>query len=410
MGKTKDFSKKQLHLSLGSYFIGNLSSGIFNFVLSLYVLKATDSSFSFSLILMLGPLATILGSPLVGQVVDRYPHKSIALAAQLSSILLVSLSMLLFTKFQTTLGIVLIAGALAFWLTLCDDFQTIAYKASTLNLVAKADHQKLITGEQTISALMMLVAPILGGVLYPVFTLKQIMFLEVVGEAWVFFSLLRLDFTAFGSETRTDKRENILSGSFAGLRYIKEDQLLKALLIFGVVANLVLTAVEVGDPVVLVKDLGVSAHAYGWIMSSLALGMIVGSILMGNIKVKQGKCRFTAKVSFLMVVSLLAMALVLLYSSTLLVSAVFTLSLFLLGSAICLANVPYALHMRTEVAVEKQGRINATAAAILELASPLGLFVFGTLFQYLSPGAIFFFASVILAVVGSWLYSDKKEH
>lgn len=50
MGKTGDFSKKQLHLSLGSYFIGNLSSGIFNFTLSLYVLKVTDSSFSFSLL------------------------------------------------------------------------------------------------------------------------------------------------------------------------------------------------------------------------------------------------------------------------------------------------------------------------------------------------------------------------
>lgn len=172
MGKTGDFSKKQLHLSLGSYFIGNFSSGIFNFILSLYVLKVTDSSFSFSLILMLGPLATILGSPLVGQMVDRYPHKNIALGAQFSSILIVSLSMLLFTRFQTPLGSVIIAGTLAFWLTLCDDFQTIAYKASTLNLVAKDDHQKLIVGEQTISALMMLVAPILGGVLYPIFTLR----------------------------------------------------------------------------------------------------------------------------------------------------------------------------------------------------------------------------------------------
>ncbi len=383
MGKTGDFSKKQLHLSLGSYFIGNFSSGIFNFILSLYVLKVTDSSFSFSLILMLGPLATILGSPLVGQMVDRYPHKNIALGAQLSSILIVSL---------------------------CDDFQTIAYKASTLNLVVKADHQKLIVGEQTISALMMLVAPILGGVLYPIFTLRQIMFCEIVGEALVFFSLLRLDFKAFGREARTDKQENILSGIVAGMGYIKEDRLLRTLLIFGVVANLVLTAVEVGDPIVLVKDLGVSAHTYGWIMSSLALGMIVGSVLMGNVKVAQGKCRFTAKVSFLMVISLLAMATVLLYKSTLLVSTVFTVSLFLLGLAICLANVPYALHMRTEVAMEKQGRINATSAAILELASPLGLFFFGTLFQYLAPGAIFFLASIILAGVGSWLYGNKKEH
>lgn len=101
------------------------------------------------------------------------------------------------------------------------------------------------------------------------------MFCEIVGEALVFFSLLRLDFKAFGREARTDKQENILSGIVAGMGYIKEDRLLRTLLIFGVVANLVLTAVEVGDPIVLVKDLGVSAHTYGWIMSSLALGMIV---------------------------------------------------------------------------------------------------------------------------------------
>ena len=40
MGKTGDFSKKQLHLSLGSYFIGNFSSGIFNFILMSLCLKS----------------------------------------------------------------------------------------------------------------------------------------------------------------------------------------------------------------------------------------------------------------------------------------------------------------------------------------------------------------------------------
>ena len=109
-------------------------------------------------------------------------------------------------------------------------------------------------------------------------------------------------------------------------------------------------------------------------MSSLALGMIVGSGFDGKCQSSAWKMSFYGKVSFLMVISLLAMATVVLYKSTLLVSTVFTVSLFLLGLAICLANVPYALHMALEVAMEKQGRINATSAAILELASPLGLF------------------------------------
>ena len=151
-------------------------------------------------------------------------------------------------------------------------------------MVAQTDHQRLIAGEQLVVALMMLVAPILGGILFPVLTLQQAMLVEVVGEALVILLLAKLSFTAFGETFVPSNDEKDWHEFRRGLEYIGQDKILVALLSFGVLANLALSAVIIGEPVVLLQQQHLSTQVYGWIEASLALGMISGSALMGYTK------------------------------------------------------------------------------------------------------------------------------
>lgn len=405
MGK----SKYQLVLSLSSYLAGNLSSGIFTFVLSLHIFHITSSSFAFAMILLLEPVALLLSSPFVGAIVDRNKRKSVVLLAQSTSVGVVLLAIVLFELVKATLGQVFMASALVFFLTVCDNFQKVAYRSATVNLVDREDHERLIVGEQLVSALMMLATPILGGMLYPILSLTQAMLVEMLGEVLVIVLLAKLSFTAFGKEFIPDVEAKNWHSFSKGLKYISQDQTLMALLFFGVLANLVLAAVIIGEPVVLLQQRHISTQVYGWIEACLAIGMIVGSVLVGVFRIKGDKRSYTAKVGMLITGIFLFLAMGSFVQQKLWIGIVFALSLCFLGCAICLANIPYTLHMRTKIDVQKQGRINATAGALISLASPIGLAVFGILFNFLSAETIFFCAGIVMLIVSLKLFRESKN-
>lgn len=267
----------------------------------------------------------------------------------------------------------------------------------------------MIAGEQLVAALMMLVAPILGGILFPVLTLQQAMLVEVVGEALVILLLAKLSFTAFGETFVPSNDEKDWHGFRRGLEYIGQDKILVALLSFGVLANLALSAVIIGELVVLLQQQHLSTQVYGWIEASLALAMISGSALMGVFSVTGATRSYTAKVGFLITLVLSLLALACLGEQRLWISVVFAVGLCLLGNAICLANTPYMLHMRTKVALKRQGRINATADALTSIASPVGLGLFGFLFKYLPAGTIFLAASLVVLLASIKLAKQGKQ-
>ncbi len=336
---------------------------------------------------------------------DRTARKRVVLWAQSASILVVLVMYGAFSLVKAPLLQVVLAGSLVFCLTLCDNFQKVAYKAATVNLVAQTDHQRLIAGEQLVAALMMLVAPILGGILFPVLTLQQAMLVE----AFVILLLAKLSFTAFGETFVPSNDEKDWHGFRRGLEYIGQDKILVALLSLGVLANLALSAVIIGEPVVLLQQQHLSTQVYGWIEASLALGMISGSALMGVFSVTGDTRSYTAKVGFLITLVLSLLALACLGEQRLWISVVFAIGLCLLGNAICLANTPYMLHMRTKVALKRQGRINATADALTSIASPVGLGLFGFLFKYLPAGTIFLAASLVVLLASIKLAKQGKQ-
>ncbi|KFK72995.1 ferroportin1 family protein [Bacillus cereus] len=95
----KKSSLFQIIKVLTSHFISNFGSQVFSFGIGLFVLKETGSALSFGITILIGPLISLLLTPLVGYTVDKLNRKIIVQGAQILSIL----SLIFFLFFQNHL-------------------------------------------------------------------------------------------------------------------------------------------------------------------------------------------------------------------------------------------------------------------------------------------------------------------
>ena len=69
-------------------------------------------------------------------------------------------------------------------LRLADIFLSTAYGAATIHLVDEADLQKVRSFEQLVSAVSQIIAPIIGGIIYVLISLANIVLLKLFVKLW----------------------------------------------------------------------------------------------------------------------------------------------------------------------------------------------------------------------------------
>lgn len=378
-------SRHQLLLAISSLGVGNLGSSIFIFCLSLYVLQKTKSSLIFSIILLIQPLINLLLSPLVGYFVDKYDHKKICVLSQITSIGLDLTFILLFIQFSMLSFQLWFIGIITINLAICDNFQATAYKASTMQMVVEDHRQQLVAYEQFISASVSILTPILGGIVYSIFSINMIGIVGFSGEVIALFLLLFLNFKLV--KIGTNSLENITSikKSFSeGLKYIFHNKKLISLLYFAIFANFALGAIEVGLPVIMINSLKISSKIYGLTDSFLAVGMLIMSIVITSINIRN-YLKFTGYLGLLLTSLFIIFATFSLSKNIYLIVSVFSICMFGIGTILAAANLPYAMYVRTKIPENKQGRVGATTSAIVSVLSPISYIFFGMTFSYISP-------------------------
>lgn len=389
-------SKKQMMLSIGSLSFGNLTSAIFSFCLSLYVLEKTSSSLFFSLVLLIQPVINLLFSPIVGYLVDNYNHKVICIWAQILSVALALIFIKFFNNLRSLNLQLMLIGSTIIGLAICDNFQSTAYKASAIELVIEQHQQKLVAYEQLVSASVTILAPIVGGMMYSLYPLSIIGICEVVGEILSLLLLLFLDFKLVrNNHLKASSKNSIINAFIEGISYIKHDKRLSELLQFAIFANFALAAVEVGLPVVMINKLKISSNLYGITDSFLAIGMLIISLIIGSVKIKNYS-RFTGYLGIILSVVFLVLAVTSLSTSYLLVIVIFSICMLTIGMILAGVNLPYAMYIRTRVEENMQGRVGATTSSLVALLSPISYAIFGVTFNHVSPIWSFILCVIIL--------------
>lgn len=160
--------------------VNDLGASIFNYALSLKLLQVTGSAMGYGTSLIIGPVVGLFVAPWVGNTVDSYQRKHVALIAEGVLILTLIMYFFVFELFHTN---ILISAIIVVCLNnITARFFTISYLSSTPQIVTSEHIQKLNSIESTAATVSSILAPAIAGFLFGIMDFKWMIVLQIITE------------------------------------------------------------------------------------------------------------------------------------------------------------------------------------------------------------------------------------
>ncbi len=169
------FTKNFILLVLGQVFslFGNF---ILKLALSMYILELSGSAAIFAGIVSIATIPTILISPLGGILADRINRKYIMIALDN----LTGISVLGVAIFLSEQNALIVISMLLLLLSLLGAFETPTVQACIPSMLTGDNITKGNAVINQVASLSYLLAPMLGGILYSMFSLKPLMYASTI--------------------------------------------------------------------------------------------------------------------------------------------------------------------------------------------------------------------------------------
>lgn len=375
-------SKLQLKKSVVASFVGTLGSSIFSFGLGLMILKVTGSALSFSFSLMVGPLVALLLMPITGSVVDRFSHKKIILISQGGTILL--LLLYFFYTYFTQTHFFLASALLIIGLRISDQFTDTAQAASKVQVVLTEDLMPLAGYQQTASSMVGLFSSLLGAILYGILPFYLFVIFELISELITYILTVTLDFSL--GEPKEVSAPSVITkedSSFkAGLKFISRQKFLIIFLVIGASLNFFNSVLNVGLTLILLNGLKTSTFQLGIFDTLFSLGLMLSGILIGKLKPANHIFQQFIRLSYLIGICYILMGSSLMLPISSGGKFAFLLVLaFFMGIVLTFINVPVNVWLQKSIPQSYQGRVFSVLSVISSLLMPLGVMVYGFLFD-----------------------------
>lgn len=351
--------------------VSTLGSTITGFALGIWVYQRTGSATQFGLIAFCGVLPSILFSPLAGALVDRWNHRWTMILSDFAAGLITLAMFLLLVTGRFEVWHIYVLSTLS---STFSAFQGPAYLAATTLLIPKQHLGRAGGMVQMVHGIVLLAAPVLGGLLLENIQLKGILLLDMAACLFALITLLSVHFPRASATPVGDPDKGSLLHEIAyGWTYLTSQPRFLGLLMFFAVSNFLggIFGVLFG-PLVLSFA---SPSAYGTILSIAGIGMLIGGLVMS---VWGGPRRRLDAVFSVMLLCGLCMMIAGSSPSILVVGIV--VFLFSVGGPIL--NACTLVIFQAKVAPYVQGRIFALTGAIASAALPLAYLVAGPLADY----------------------------
>ncbi|MCP0887061.1 MFS transporter [Ligilactobacillus sp. WILCCON 0076] len=402
---TDKASNIQILKDVASNLISTLSGSMFNFALGLMLLNNTHSPLSFGLEMIIMPIVNMLFVIPVGNLVDTYPHKKIiVLSLILRLIALASLVMVIDFFHNDALFIPIIV--FVFINSITNLVNTTTYSAAIHELVNVGKIQTLSSYTQAASALSSIVAPALGMALYAIFGFRWMIVFEIGATSVSLLIIMSMRFFYVKQKKikKDGSQKKQLENFKVGINYIKQQKLILEMITIGVFVNFFFTALSIGMPYIISDQLHLGNAPISYLESGNALGMLIGSLLVGT---------FLKKVSFknkmissLLVTIFSVMLLGILFAFSInvfVISTVGTLIMMILGCSIIVLNIITQVFLQMKVPSEILGRVMSTIITINTSAMPIGTLIFTIIFEKVNSGAsVLIICAVIMLVYVLW--------
>ncbi|MGW6150591.1 MFS transporter [Bacillus mycoides] len=386
-----------------------LGAGIYTFAMGLYVLKTTGSGMGFATTLICGSIPRMICGPIAGAVADRVNRKWLVIGTDLLSSLTMLIMFILATIFGPSILFIYVSAAL---LSICASFYSVALTSSIPNLVDEGRIQKASALNQTASSLSNILAPIIGGVVFGFFSIKTFFllnsitfFLAVIVQLFIVFDLYKKELA--------ESKEHFLTSIKEGFSYVKRQHEIYGLMKIAVGVNFFASALFVSLPYIIIKNLHLSSKQLGVVEGMLAVGMLIGAIVLSVRKEVNNPFRSVYIGLFLFAGLSLCTVFPLLVIIPKVASFIYYITFMILtGISMMVVNIPMQVHMQKTTDPNYLGRVFGLLETISTAIAPLGMIVYGLLLDMLPTSIVMMTLGgglLLVVLVGVRKHVAKKQ-
>lgn len=362
-----------------------LGAGIYTFAMGLYVLKTTGSGMGFATTLICGSIPRMICGPIAGAVADRVNRRWLVIGTDLLSSLTMLIMFILATMFGPSFLFIYVSAAL---LSICASFYSVALTSSIPNLVDEERIQKASALNQTAASLSNILAPIIGGVVFGFFSIKTFFllnsitfFLAVIVQLFIVFDLYKKELA--------ESKEHFLTSIKEGFSYVKRQHEIYGLMKIAVGVNFFASALFVSLPYIIVQNLHLSSKQLGVVEGMLAVGMLIGAIVLSVRKEVNNPFRSVYIGLFLFAGLSLCTVFPLLVTIPKVVSFIYYIAFMILtGISMMVVNIPMQVHIQKTTDPSYLGRVFGLLETISTAIAPLGMIVYGLLLDMLPTSIV----------------------
>lgn len=388
-------SNQQIIKDFISNFIGSLSGKAFNFALGLMLLDQTKSAMSFGINMIIYPLVSLIFLVPIGNIVDKYRHKKI-LTFNFIFRMLIFLFFYVFYFLTDSSSILYLVIPFVVLHSITVNISDTCYSASIHELVNDRKIQRLSSVTQTAIAIATMLSPAIGVIFYSWIGFAGFILIEILANFLSLGVLLTMKFyyEYEEPETKNKKLEKQLYGVKEIIHFLKENQIVKYIILVSVVLNFFYTSISIGVPFVVKEQLLLDNATVGILETMSAIGMLLASVSMSLLPDKKENKLLSNKISFplfLLIIAIIGLGVT--FSTTqsqIFISTLGGLFMGIIAFTLVILNIVVMTYLQSTIETKFLGRVMSTLFTLNTSIMPIGTLVFTYLFQQEVNGGVIF--------------------
>lgn len=387
-----------------SKLVSTFGAQVYAFAISFYILQLTGSASSFALNLICSILPRTLVAPFAGYAADKYSRKMIVIVSQIATT--IAIGGLLIVSLTAGLSLVAIYSTTVI-LSLTSLFSGVTFSSSITGLVDEGRIQKAMSLNQMSISFAAIGSPAVGGLLYGAVSMPVFLIMYMAASIIAVILESTMDFKLFAKRKEVvqgEPKEPMIESMKAGFRYLMQQPILKTMIVISLFINFLFGAFEVGYSFILIEKLKIDSQHFGFTQGAFAIGMLLLSIYFSTRK----ELKFPFLVSKWSIVVMgvimgtLAFPLLVNMSYTLIV-VFYIVLMFLFGASMIVTNTPIQVMMQKMIEDDYKGRVFSILETCAMALMPLGMVLFGFLYDVFPAQGILMVSSLLLILVTLFL-------
>ncbi|WP_195264209.1 MULTISPECIES: MFS transporter [unclassified Clostridium] len=405
------------------FYLGSLVSifgtTIYTFAISLYTLKMTGSSVSFSTTLILSIIPIIILNPIVGVMADKFNKKKLVVTANLLNGIFLVIIYLISNWKGLSIGIIYLSTFVINSINIIFD---VSIDSSIPNIVSKEKIVNINAGNRIIDSISSVLGPVFGGIAFAIFDIE--FFILINSISFLLSAILDtlIDFkynTNSELEEKQDKRITIGNLNYfkeiaEGFKYLISKRYIVEILALFIIVNFFISfSVTIPIPIILNNILEIPAKSFGLIQGAIPIGMIIGAFMVKKIIAKYKLNSIFSVTGIIMSVNIILLSIPLFINNINNINVYviyYLLIMIFMGICVSLVDIPFSYTMQTNIEEEFRARSLSLTISIVKVVVPISYLISGVLLQNIEAYIVILFGGITVLIVSIifYKYISKK--